>query len=420
MWLLLVAACSWSPTPPSGSRQGRVDTGADGEAEPAQGLWNRARDAKAPVSASEEIAQLEAIGYVGGSEPAGARSGVTVNRPEAWAGLNLALSGHGPEAVLFAMDGTELHRWSMPWKTAFPNGKREKNVHGVEFWRRAALLPDGSLLAIFEGHGLIKLDRASNLVWAWDGRPHHDLEVLDDGSMWVLARTGRVIERRHPTRPVLEDFAVHLSADGVELERISLLEAIEASPAVEVLNAQKKRFGDIFHTNSLEVLDGRAAARNPAFADGNLLVSMRTTSTLAVLDPRTRQIVWWHTGEYAKQHDPTVIDERSLMVFDNSGLGKRSAVRVFDVADMTETWRFEGTDAMPFYSRFCGAAQRLPNGDTLVVESGFGHVFELSPAGDVVWEYHNPNRAGENGQFVAIVPDLVRLPADAAPWLTGP
>jgi len=43
-----------------------------------------------------------------------------------------------------------------------------------------------------------------------------------------------------------------------------------------------------------------------------------------------------------------------------------------------------------FYSGFISGAQRLPNGDTLVCSGAPGHVFEVTPAGQVVWDYLNP------------------------------
>jgi hypothetical protein len=29
-----------------------------------------------------------------------------------------------------------------------------------------------------------------------------------------------------------------------------------------------------------------------------------------------------------------------------------------------------------------------------------------------VWEYYNPRRAGDEGQYIAMIPEMVRLPAD--------
>jgi hypothetical protein len=37
-----------------------------------------------------------------------------------------------------------------------------------------------------------------------------------------------------------------------------------------------------------------------------------------------------------------------------------------------------------------GGAQRLHNGNTLVTEANFGRLFEITPTGEVVWEYINP------------------------------
>jgi hypothetical protein len=37
-----------------------------------------------------------------------------------------------------------------------------------------------------------------------------------------------------------------------------------------------------------------------------------------------------------------------------------------------------------------GSAQRLPNGNTLITESAFGRVFEVTKEGEIVWDYVNP------------------------------
>lgn len=37
-----------------------------------------------------------------------------------------------------------------------------------------------------------------------------------------------------------------------------------------------------------------------------------------------------------------------------------------------------------------GSAQRLPNGNTLLVEAAFGRIIEVNPKGDVCWEYVVP------------------------------
>lgn len=46
-----------------------------------------------------------------------------------------------------------------------------------------------------------------------------------------------------------------------------------------------------------------------------------------------------------------------------------------------------------------GAAQRLPNGNTLVTSTQQGHLFEVTPAGEVVWEFVNPIMKGQPKAF---------------------
>lgn len=43
-----------------------------------------------------------------------------------------------------------------------------------------------------------------------------------------------------------------------------------------------------------------------------------------------------------------------------------------------------------FFSAFISGAQRLPNGNTLICSGAPGHIFEVTQAGLVVWDYKNP------------------------------
>lgn len=58
-------------------------------------------------------------------------------------------------------------------------------------------------------------------------------------------------------------------------------------------------------------------------------------------------------------------------------------------APTTPVWSYT---AAGFYSNHLGGLQRLPNGNTLIVESTSGYLFETDAAGNTVWSY---NRGGE-------------------------
>lgn len=51
------------------------------------------------------------------------------------------------------------------------------------------------------------------------------------------------------------------------------------------------------------------------------------------------------------------------------------------------TWRYKDADAL--YSPRVSGAQRLPNGNTLICSGETGHVFEVTTAGETIWDYWN-------------------------------
>jgi hypothetical protein len=54
------------------------------------------------------------------------------------------------------------------------------------------------------------------------------------------------------------------------------------------------------------------------------------------------------------------------------------------------TWTYVGNPPSSFYSAEISGAQRLPNGNTLVTEGVKGNLFEVTAAGETVWQYINP------------------------------
>ena len=53
-------------------------------------------------------------------------------------------------------------------------------------------------------------------------------------------------------------------------------------------------------------------------------------------------------------------------------------------------WEYRDPNAPSFFSPYMGGAQRLANGNTFVTESSTGRLFEVTPAGEVVWEFIIP------------------------------
>jgi hypothetical protein len=419
--ILLAQGCS-DAEPPDVAPVART---ADDPEAGGTGEEGRYRPRRVDEGDGTTVEELEQVSYLSGSKPQHARTGVTIHdAARAFAGLNLYVSGHRPEAILMDMDGRVLHRWECTFERAFPDYPKDKLAHERAHWRtyfrRCHLFPNGDLLAIFEGHGLIKLDKDSNVLWAFGGGAHHDLDVQDDGTILVLTRTAHVLPEVNPKQPVLEDFVSTLDADGNETSRRSVLECFTSSddPVARASLERMKPAGDLLHTNTIERLQGAAgplAAALPAFRAGNLLISCLKTDTIAVIDPEAGKVAWAQTGPFVAQHQPTVLEDGRVLLLDNrGGRGKWGASRVLELDPATGefAWTFEGTRAHPFETWTCGAAQRLSNGNTLVTESDNGRAFEVTRDGAVVWEFLSPHVAGPNDENVATLFEVLRLPRE--------
>ena len=122
-------------------------------------------------------------------------------------------------------------------------------------------------------------------------------------------------------------------------------------------------------------------------------------------------MVWAFRAGFRAQHDARVLDDGDLMLFDTRGRQNASAVQIYDPTTHGLKWEYRGSKEHPFYTRSCGAAQRLLNGSTLVTESDNGRAFEIAPDETTVWEFYNPHRAGEDDQYIATLFLVERLPA---------
>lgn len=376
-----------------------------------------AEDKKLTAEQKAAMRRLESLGYLPGTRKASKQKNITrYSENESYKGLNLYCSGHDPEAILMDMKGRLLHKWRCEMKKVWPD--YELDSYGYQFWRHVHLFENGDLLAIFDGYGLIKLDKDSRLLWAYKGRAHHDLFVAADNKIYVLTRKAVMNPKYAKNKPILEDFITILNPAGKEIGQLSVLKALEKAnyPVKEKMESV-----DILHTNTIELLDGSLAQRLPAFKKGNILLSCCYFNLVCVVDFKAQQIVWTLSDMWKLQHLPTVLDNGNILIFDNrGGRGEQSRVLEFDPGTKKIHWLYEGTPAEPFFTAKCGYNQRLPNGNTLITESDNGRAFEVTPGKKIVWEFFNPHRAGKYNELIATLFELIRLEADfPLDWLSN-
>ena len=315
------------------------------------------------------------------------------------------------------MEGRQIHKWSCDVFRAWPGFRPEERFRAGEkeflhtFWRRAHLTKNGDLFAIFDGIGLIKLDKHSKLLWSRRNGAHHDLYVARNGQIYVLTRKAHINKNYNPQQPILEDFISILDSEGNELREISVLEVLQNSHFAPLLRRLRPA-GDILHTNTIELIEEQNSDPSYPFKEGTVLMSILYLHLVCAVDIDQRSVFWGETDLWNLQHQPTLLENGNMLVFDNQGIRGKSTVLEIEPLSRKIRWYYRGDGNKPFYTPTCGSCQRLPNGNTLITESDPGRAFEVTPDKTIVWEYVNPHRAGRNNELIATLFEVIRLRQD--------
>ncbi len=391
-----------------------------------EGFWTKKKSQQPAMPDSEEYQKLMALGYLQGYNPIPEKSNVTVfNKDLTYNGLNFYLSGHAPEAFLINMDGKVLHKWHYKIATkVWPEATKKKTLS--HFWRRAHLYENGNILAIFSKNGLIKLDKNSRLIWKWTSpkKPHHDLQVTEDGTIFVLTSERRSVHGIPDDLTVYEDFITILNHEGTLVKHISLFDLLRKSPYAGIINYEKikksaQTWGELFHTNTLVVFDGTLESKSSLFKKGNIMVSILWLNTIFIIDMESEKMVWaMGSGMWTRQHQPELLKNGNMLIFNN--IYKPDASRVIEFEPFTQkiVWDFKGDSKNSFYSMTCGSNQRLPNDNTLITETDNGRVIEVNKDREIVWEFVNPLRAGEKNELIPTILEMIRISPDYCLYLT--
>jgi hypothetical protein len=318
-------------------------------------------------------------------DPARATPGFTLYSPLA-----------APEAYLLDMQGRVVHEWRLP-------GKNSDHV---------LLLPSGNLLAAVQADPnehrhrearrlIVEHDWEGRRVWQCEApAQHHDFQRLPNGNTLFLGFERFTEESKRRLRGglpgsemadggVLGDYIHEVAPDGKVVWEWHAQHDMEIERyPIHAFNVRE----EFSHANSLFALP-----------DGDILVSFRRSSWLFIIDRKTRKVRWERQDEqWGGQHNAQRLPNGNLLFFANGVYASNRAVpysRVIEMDPQTarEVWSYKGSPPWSFFSPHISGAQRLWSGNTLICEGLWGRIFEVTTAGDIVWEYVNPHQHPQHG-----------------------
>jgi hypothetical protein len=364
-------------------------------------------------------------------------AGVTLwDKGKALNGYTFLVSGHAQEATLVDMKGRTVHRWAMPFRKAWPIHPHLRHLVEPNYtaWRQAVLMPNGDVVVVYIGqgaapwgYGLARLDKDSNVIWTVSDHFHHDVTIGEDGNIYSLVHrisNEKVPEIPEIKQPYFRDYIVVVSPDGKVLKEIDLFDAMirrfkKTGEEQSLYSFVYRRNGDFLHTNTAKYIPKAFADKNPDVETGQILVSFRSMSMLAAVDPETDEVVWTLQGPWKSQHDPDMLPNGNLLIFDNNGrrvVGGHSSVLEYDPVKEESVWLYTGQDH-GFDSDIRGGQQKLSNGNILITESQGGRLLELTPEKELVWEWDSPYKSSPDKAYTAVVMGGFRFTEDELPFL---
>ena len=335
----------------------------------------------------------------------------TYDREKTDFGYTLFSSSWSDREFLMDMNGLVVHTWKVTHSNvAELHGDGTLFTHNCGSWLEE-IAPDGTVLWRWEGEEWMLAPNHHDYAWAGPD------EVYSLGAIQEPVVPGLFPEGREPD-DLRTDIVVRINRDKLVEWKFSITEHFEElcelaglpvplpygdpyrvdrsaeparAPILEPdLSGPTPCPSDWAHANTIECLpDTPLGRRDSRFKKGNLLFSLRTIDIIGIIDPGQDRIVWaWGPGILDGQHQPTMLENGNILIFDNGTYRGYSIIRELEPAGGEIVWEYQDPDR--FFSPFRSGNQRLPNGNTFICECDAGRLFEVTPGGEVVWDFYNP------------------------------
>ncbi|MGE0034828.1 MAG: aryl-sulfate sulfotransferase [Xanthobacteraceae bacterium] len=302
-------------------------------------------------------------------------------------GYTLFTPIHGKTTYLIGLRGDIVHQWEHPLVSG-PYAYLLDN--GNLLW--AGRLPEGPQHMGGRGGLIREYDWDGKVVWEYRQLgQHHDFRRLPNGNTIFLGWevVPPEIEKRvpgglpgtlHADGCMYGDYIHEVTPDGKVVWEWHACRDMEVEKYTLSLSQHRDEFA---HANAISPLP-----------NGDIYISFRRLNMIALIDRQTRKLKWEHRDDsFGMQHDCEPLANGNVTLFANgTNITTNPFSRVIELDPRTNraVWEYRGKPTYTFFSPHISGAQRLGSGNTLICEGQWGRLFEVTPEGDIVWEYVSP------------------------------
>ncbi len=336
---------------------------------------------------------------------------------------------NNPALALVDHQGEVVHEWHIDKKISNPITLEKHQLQNLDTKRAvftvedAVLFPNGDVIfseSIMEmnnyrGQRIARMNKDGEILWEIPGLFHHDMILAEDGNIYsvgsALEESFEEIDQTRATNAsVITGLIQIVSTDGVMLDSIPVEKMFRDSDYAIYLNSfaiditpqetvwHNEAVYDPIHLNSIDYITAEQASTLPFVEAGDLLVSLRGNSTIAIVRPSTQKVVWARKGPWKHQHHVRMNNEGNIVIYDNDGYqiiadkGEHAAavpnIRILEYNPRTEITRniYVPPLGKDLYSYWRGYSKRLADGTMIVSSSETGTVLQVDEEGNTIWE----------------------------------
>jgi len=291
-------------------------------------------------------------------------------------------------------DFKTLHTWIPPVDEILERGRTDLNTNSPDGYRaqHPLLLEDGSILITSGESPLVKLDRDSKVEWIIDQHFHHSIERGPNGNFYIpiwMHPPGVQLDT-----PFRDDGYAVVSPEGEILEKVSVGQMLMENGYEGLLLGAGVFKPDRIHLNDAQPMHHDLGVAKK----GDVGLSIRNLSTVALYRPSTGKIVWLKTGPWLYQHDVNQLPDGRFSIFGNDMFmtadkpvrnARISNVYIYDpVTDTVQTPYTEIFEEVHMISSTEGRSRVLENQDVYVEETNSNRLLRVSPE-KVRWQFVN-------------------------------